>query len=106
MNVIARTPFVIATALLLGAGGPGATPKSTTLRSKLYQTSRARLALARAKGQQRFAIMLVAVSGRSAEVIAAIEKMGGTIEYRAQDVDYLRATVPIDSVERVASDSN
>ena len=73
------------------------------LRSKLYQTSRARLALARARGQQFFGVIIAAAPGTSARVVNDIRSAGGNILGWDESVDYVHAELPVGRVESIAS---
>lgn len=78
-----------------------ATGGDAAVRTKLYQTSRARLALAYAQGRRDFNVLIASRAGRNAEVARAISAAGGTVLQRADDLDYLRATIPIGKVESI-----
>jgi len=95
-----RTAAFVAVCIfaMMGGGARADTP----VRSKLYQTSRARLALARAQGARMFSVILASAPGKNAEVAAAVRAMGGTILWRGDDVDFLEAKVPIGRVEALA----
>jgi hypothetical protein len=71
----------------------------------LFKDSRGELALARAKGQTEVLLIIASAAGANAKVAKLITQWGGTVRYRADDVDYLRAKVPIDSVESLVRNS-
>ncbi len=76
----------------------------TARRSFLFKDNRGDLASARARGESEVTVIVAAMPGANARLVRAIEKMGGTIRFRADNVDYLRARVPVDSVDRLVRD--
>jgi subtilase family protein len=68
-------------------------------RSFLFKDSRGELAAARARGDSTVLLVIAAVPGGNARVAKAIAALGGRVRFRDDDVDYLRARVPVDSVE-------
>lgn len=72
----------------------------------LFKDARGELASARAKGEREVTLVIAARTGATAKLARTITAMGGTIRYRDDDVDYLRARVPVDSVERIARDAS
>jgi len=83
----------------------GATPPSIQ-RSKLYKTSRARLAIARARGDKDFRVVIAAADGKAKSLAAAILRAGGRIETELDDVDFLDAEIPLGAVEAIASSAD
>ena len=71
-------------------------------KSKLYATSREALAADRARGARTFSVLVASRSGKNPQVVDAIQAFGGHIDWRSDDVDYVRATLPIDKVEIIA----
>ena len=68
----------------------------------LFKDARGELAQARARGESEVVLVMAAMPGRNARLAAAIEGMGGRIGFRFDEVDYLRAWVPLDRVEELA----
>ena len=72
-------------------------------RAFLFKDSRGELAQARARGESDVLVVLASMNGQNGRVAQAIEAMGGTVQFRDDDVDYLRARVPVDEVEALAT---
>src|SRR5262249_5529539 len=51
-------------------------------------------------------VIIAAMPGATGQLAQTIQGMGGTIRFRDDQVDYIRARVPVDSVERLAHDAN
>lgn len=65
----------------------------------LFKDARGELAQARARGEADVLLVIAAMSGRNAQVAGAVARMGGEVQFRADDVDYIRARLPIEQVE-------
>src|SRR3954462_3239073 len=70
----------------------------------LFKDDRGDIATARARGDTAVTVIIAAMPGASAQLAQTIHAMGGTIRFRDDQVDYIRARVPLDSVERLAHD--
>ena len=68
---------------------------------KLGKHDRALLAQARAAGESTVMLLLAAKDGQNAAAVAALEGAGAKVEYRSDDVSYLRVSLPIDSADVV-----
>ncbi|MDE2876226.1 MAG: S8 family serine peptidase [Gemmatimonadota bacterium] len=69
----------------------------------LFKDARGELAQARARGESEVVLVMAAMPGRNARLAAAVEGMGGRIGFRFDEVDYLRAWVPLDRVEELVA---
>jgi len=100
--VPARFVLILAT---LAAGFAAAAPAAAQpeRRPYLFKDARGELAQARARGESEVVLVIAAMPGRNARVAAAVEGMGGRVGFRADDVDYLRAWVPVDRVEELVA---
>jgi len=97
--------IVLRLALLLIASGAAATAQvAPPRRPFLFKDDRGDLAAARARGEHDVTVVIAAMPGATARLATAITGMGGTIRFRDDNVDYVRARVPVDSVERLAGD--
>ncbi len=67
----------------------------------LFKDARGELAQARARGESEVVLVMAAMPGRNARLVAAVEGMGGRIGFRFDEVDYLRAWVPVERVEEL-----
>lgn len=70
----------------------------------LFKDGRGELAAARARGERDVTVIMAAMPGANARLAATVRALGGTIRFRDDTVDYLRARVPVDSVEKLAAD--
>ena len=71
-------------------------------RPYLFKDARGELAQARVRGESEVVVVVASMPGRNARVAAAIERMGGRIGFRFDEVDYVRGWVPVDGVEALA----
>lgn len=70
-------------------------------RPMLFKDSRAELAQARARGEDDVLLVMAAVTGRVGDLATAVTAAGGEVQYRDDEVDYLRARVPLDALDTV-----
>ena len=89
------------TLLLLGLLAP-AVQAQPERRPYLFKDARGELAQARARGDAEVVVVIASMPGRNARVAAAIEAMGGRIGFRFDQVDYVRAWVPVQGAEDLA----
>ena len=75
-----------------GAGGGG-----------LSKHDRGLLAEARANGASTVTVLIAAGKGKNSSVARSIVASGGTVDYRDDDLGYLRAKVAVDAVESIAA---
>lgn len=71
----------------------------------LFKDDRGDIATAHAKGDKNVTVIIAAMPGATGQLAQLIQGMGGTIRFRDDQVDYIRARVPVDSVERLAHDA-
>ncbi len=96
--VVLFSVFALFTAAELSAQAPR--------RPFLFKDSRGELAQARARGEAAVLLVIAAMPGRNASVASAISSAGGTVQYRADELDYIRARVPIDEVEALVASTD
>jgi|GEM_PF-289826 len=72
-------------------------------RNKLLKRDRERLAQARAEGKIEVSIVIASLPGHNQDVVNNLIRLDAQIRYRADDVDYVRAKVPIENVHTLAS---
>ena len=87
--------------LLLSLATPPDAGAQPPRRPFLFKDARGEIAQARARGESEVVLVMAAMPGRNARLAAAIEGMGGRIGFRFDEVDYLRAWVPLERVEEV-----
>ena len=69
---------------------------------KLGEQDRERLALALVKEESQARVLIVSKPGQNQRVAGEVKSRGGTVEYEADDVDYLRVSVRIEVAEAIA----
>jgi len=100
--VPARSLLFLATvAAVAAAAAPAAAQPER--RPYLFKDARGELAQARARGESEVVLVIASMPGRNARVAAAVEGMGGRVGFRADEVDYLRAWVPVERVEELVA---
>src|SRR6185503_3868528 len=72
----------------------------------LFKDDRGDLATAHARGDKEVTVIIAAMPGATGQLARTIQAMGGTIRFRDDQVDYIRARVPVDSVERLSHDTS
>ena len=72
----------------------------------LFKDNRGDIAMAHARGDTALTVIIAAMPGATGKLAQTIQGMGGSIRFRDDQVDYIRARVPVDSVERLAHDPN
>jgi len=78
----------------------------STRADKLQKHDRSRLSEARAQGKSEVALLIASVPGANEAVAREIARVHGTIRYRADDISYLRASVPTERVEEISTSRN
>ncbi len=73
-----------------------------TRRPFLFKDGRAEVAAARARGESDVLLIIASMPGANEQVARLITEIEGTIQFKDDDVDYLRARVPIDRIEQIA----
>ena len=87
--------------VLLSAATPPGAAAQPPRRPFLFKDARGELAQARARGETEVVLVMAAMPGRGARLAAAVEAMGGRVGFRFDEVDYVRAWVPLDRVEEL-----
>lgn len=93
---------VFFTLLILGLATPPGADAQPVRRPYLFKDARGELAQAIARGDAEVVVVIASMAGRNARVAAAIEAMGGRIGFRFDEVDYVRAWVPLQGAEDLA----
>jgi len=70
----------------------------------LFKDNRDNIATAHARGDTALTVVIAVMPGATGQLAQTIQEMGGSIRFRDDQVDYIRARVPVDSVERLAHD--
>ncbi len=95
-----RVVMVLAAALLFL---PSTLFAQVPRRAFLFKDARGELAQARARGEADVLLVIASMPGQNRRVAEAVSGIGGTVQFRDDDVDYLRARVPLESVEELVS---
>lgn len=96
---VAITVFVLALSFVLPVGAaPGGGSAS-----KLSKHDHALLADARAQGKSSVTLLIAAQPGANKTVVSGLGSLGATIRYRDDDINYIRAIVPINKAEAAAA---
>jgi len=90
-------PAVLATS---AAGTVGAVSQAGSP-VELSKRERALVIAAKAKGESSITLMFASKSKANAKVAKDLESLGATIGYRADQIDYVRASVPLDKLDAV-----
>ncbi|MDA0330319.1 MAG: S8 family serine peptidase [Gemmatimonadetes bacterium] len=69
----------------------------------LFKDARGELAQAKARGESDVLLVIASQTGQNAQVATAITRAGGVIQYRSDQVDYIRARVPIAQVDGIVT---
>jgi hypothetical protein len=97
-----RFAALVAAALMVAAvlpsGVAGADPHSA-----MSKEARQQLAKAAANGGQTVTVLIAAQTGANRTVATGIASLGGTVRYREDQIDYIRATIPASKVEAAAT---
>ena len=104
-------PRALATLTLLvtltaAAHRPAPGQLAPSRRPFLFKDDRGDIATAHARGDTAITVIIAAMPGATGRLAQTIQGMGGTIRFRDDQVDYIRARVPVDSVDRLAHDPN
>ena len=81
-------------------------PAGPSPQLKLRKHDRLRLVEARAQGRREVTLLIASVPGANEKVLLDVTDNGGNLQYRDDDVSYLRVKVPTQSVEKIAQSSD
>lgn len=71
-------------------------------RPALFKDARQAMAIARAQGRTEITLVLLANPGRTPAVEEKARALGGSVRFKAADVDYLRIRIPINRANELA----
>jgi hypothetical protein len=97
--VLAVTSAVAAT--MVASTGPAIGASNT--RNQLGKHDRQLLAEARAEGKSTVTLLIAATKGANKTVIAGLTKLGASVRYREDSIDYIRAVVAIGKADAAAN---
>jgi subtilisin family serine protease len=84
--------------LLAAATAPAGTPGG-----RLSKEERAAVAKARAEGKNTVILLFATQPGQAKTVVDGLAGLGATVGYRDDQLGYVRATVPLDNVDKAAA---
>ena len=93
---------VIVAGCALGAIGANENSNPPTER-KLFKNHRLLMAVAAARGDKDLVVLIASRPGENSHVAEEVERVGGAVHFREDSVDYLRARVPLASMEKLAA---
>ncbi len=73
--------------------------RTVTQHGKLSKQDRELLATSLVQGKTETALVVASAIGANSTVAKVVSSMGGTVRYRADDVDYFRVKIPITRFE-------
>jgi hypothetical protein len=94
---------ILAVLTLLHAAGAAGVHAQVERRPFLFKDARTHLATAAARGDADVLLVIAAMPGANERVARLIASWGGTVQYRADEVDYLRARVPTGRVQELVA---
>jgi hypothetical protein len=94
---VAAVAFTVLATLLPGAAAAKEPP------GRLSKQDRQTLAAAEVSGRDTVRVLIATKDGQGDAVAKAIRDLGGTIEYREDAVNYLRASVPTDKAQAASA---
>jgi hypothetical protein len=98
-----RVAIAAVSVLLLAGILPATVSAAKPPAPVLTKEDRGRLVEREVNGTDRTTVLIAARKGSNRAVVDAITKLGGTIQYRDDDVDYLRASLPTAKVDAAAA---
>ena len=93
--------LLLVLAIMLSATGPVFAQAEND--AGLSKHDRELLAEAIANGESTVTLLIAAQRGANRQVAQGIEALGGTVRFREDDVDYIRAIVPVDRADDAAA---
>ena len=100
----ALAALTLLAALASIAPEPASAQLAPPRRPFLFKDDRGDIATAHARGDSDVTVIIAAMPGATGQLAQFIKDIGGSIRFRDDQVDYIRARVPVDSVERLARD--
>jgi subtilisin family serine protease len=94
--------LVLVLAVVFSVVGP-VSAQSGTGGGGLSKYDRALLAEAIVNGETTVTLLIASTPGSNNKVASGIQKLGGTVRFREDDINYISAIVPTDKVEAVAA---
>jgi subtilisin family serine protease len=101
--MVRRLAVLATAAVLVTAILPAPLTAASPQGQGLSKADRGQLIQAKARGAPTTTVLIAAQPGANKTVATGIAALGGTVRYREDQIDYIRATVPTDKVEAAAA---
>ena len=101
--MVRRFATLLAIAMLVAAVLPQSLAAAGPKESKLSKEDRIEVTKAKEAGSATVRVLIAFQPGQGNTVAAAIKALGGTVEYREDSVNYIRASVPTGKADAAAS---
>jgi hypothetical protein len=87
-------------------GTASAGASGTAGRDKLFKNHYELITLAKLRGEKTAVVLVAAYTGQISAAAAEVKRLGGEVHFQADEVDYLRARVPVDQIQALAASSS
>src|SRR4030095_2947656 len=101
-KVFSVLSFMLMLAMVLSATAP-AFAQSSNGGGGLSKHDRELLAEAIVNGKSTVTLLIASTPGSNNKVASGIQKLGGTVRYREDSINYISAIVPVNKVEAAAA---
>jgi hypothetical protein len=78
----------------------------TASSGKLFKNHYELIAQARLRGEKSVVVLVAARRGENSQVAREVTRLGGEVHFRADEVDYLRARMPVEKIPDLAKSEN
>ena len=65
----------------------------------LFKDDRGEIAQARARGEKEVLLVIASMPSKNSKVVRLINELSGTVQFQDDELDYIRAVMPINSVQ-------
>jgi hypothetical protein len=101
--MVRRLAALLAAAVLVSAALPAALSAADPQKTRLSKEDRAQVVKAIVAGDKTITVLIAAKPGANRTVATGIAALGGTVQYRQDELDYIRAAVPSGKVDAAAA---
>src|SRR5215204_4840325 len=102
-KIFSMFSLVLVLAVVLSAAAPAFAQPGNGGGGGLSKHDRELLAEAIANGETTVTLLIASMPGSNSKVANGIQKLGGTVRYREDEINYVSAIVPTNKVEAVAA---
>ena len=72
----------------------------------LFKDARGEIAQARARGEKEVLLVIASMPGKNSNVARLIKESSGMVQYQDDELDYLRALIPIDQLQSIVGNDD